>query len=251
MEWIQRRRRSDKEHDNRIRAAKAKAGPLPPRIPPDEKTLTVKMPSSAGSTEPRPLRGQPLSSDGNSSSEQLTPPSSTQASSDAQTPSPSKSPKNTDDAEELNETDVVDPLAALREHYIPDQNVPSAPTEATTVEDYDPRHIENMEADYEGQHSSRDERRSGEYGGPQSYHAVPSPPPAGLDAEEELAGPTAGADASPSTEARLLTASPQPESPRVESSRQPRPSTPVPPGGLSPNVEGGEEAIEDNVPTDI
>ena len=37
-----------------------------------------------------------------------------------------------------------------------------------------------MEADYEGQHSSHEERRSGQYGGPQSYHIVPSPPRAGM-----------------------------------------------------------------------
>ena len=86
------------------------------------------------------------------------------------------------------------------------------------MEAYDPRDIEDMEAEYEGQHSTREERRSGQYGGPQSYHAVPSPPPAGLEVEEELAGPTAGADASPSTEARLLAGSPQPRSPRVEPS---------------------------------
>ena len=80
------------------------------------------MPTSASSTEPRPLRRQPSSSDGNSSSGQPTPPSSTPASSDAQTPSPSKAPKDTGDMEEFNELDDVDPLAALREHYIPDQN---------------------------------------------------------------------------------------------------------------------------------
>ena len=66
-----------------------------------------------------------------------------------------------------------------------------------------------MEADYEGQHSSWEDRRSGQYGEPQSYHVVPSPPrPV---EEEELSGPSARADASASTEAQLLAESPHPE----------------------------------------
>ena len=212
--------RSDKEHWDQVRAAKAKAEKLPPRIPPDEKTLTVKMPQTTFSTQPLPLRCTAPSADGSSSSEQPTQSSSVPASpdalmpstqsSDAQTPSPTKTPKDADELEEFNELDEVDPLAEMRTHYVPDQNAPSPLTgEAVAEEAYDPRHIEDMEADYEGQHSSREEWRSGQYGKPQSYHVVPSPPP--LEEEEELSGPSAGADASPSTKARLLAESPHPE----------------------------------------
>ena len=203
-----RHRRSDKEHRNQVRVAKTKAEKLPPRIPPDEKTLTVKMPQTTDSTEPLPLRRTAPSADGSSSSEQPTQSSSAPASSDAQTPSPTKTPKDADELEEFNELDDVDPLAEMRKHYVPDQNVPSAPTGQAAEEAYDPRHIEDMEADYEGQHSSQEERRSGQYGRAQSYHIVPSPSRISLEEEEELYGPSAGADASPSTEARLLAGSP-------------------------------------------
>ena len=222
LEQDRRHRRSDKEHRDQVRAAKAKAEKLPPRIPPDEKTLTVKMPQTTFSTQPLPLRRTAPSADGSSSSEQPAQPSSTPASpdaqmssaqsSDAQTPSPTKTPKDVDELEEFNELDEVDPLAEMRELYFPDLNAPSPPTEveeAAAEEDYDPRHIEDMEADYEGQHSSREDRRSGQYGKPQSYHVVPSPPR--REEEEELSGPSARADASPSTEARLLAESPHPE----------------------------------------
>ena len=146
--------------------------------------------------------------------------------------------KTSQDAGELDEMEGdVDPLAEMRKHYIPDQSVPSALAEPAAEEAYDPRHIECMEADYEGQHSSREERCSGQYGGPQSYHIVPSPPRVGVEDEEQLAGPTMEADASPSTEARLLAESPQPGIPQAEATQPPRPSTPVPPGGLSTDQE--------------
>ena len=116
--------------------AKARAGLLPPHVPPTEKTLTVKMPQSASSAEPQPLRHQPPSSDGSSSSKQPTPSSSTLASSDAQTPSPTKMPQ---DAGELDEMEGdVDPLAKMRKHYIPGQSVSSASMEPATEEAYDP-----------------------------------------------------------------------------------------------------------------
>ena len=152
------------------------------------------------------------------------------------------------DAGELDEMEGdVDPLAEMRKHYIPDQSVSSAPMEPAAEEAYDPHHIESMEVDYEGQHSSREERHSGQYGGPQSYHIVPSPPRVGLEDEEQLAGPTTGADASPSTEAWLLAGSPQPGIPQVESTQPPRPSTPAPPGGLSTDVQGTEDVETTNV----
>ena len=206
-------RRSDKEHRNQVRAAKTKAEKLPPRIPPDEKTLTVKMPQTTDLTEPLPLRRTALSADGSSSSEQptqsssapvspdaqtpSTQSSSAPASSDAQTPSPTKMPKDADKLEEFNELDDVDPLAEIRKHYVPNQNVPSPPMGQAAEEAYDPHHIEDMEADYEGQHFSWEERCSGQYGKPQSYHVVPSPSRIGLEEEEELSGPSVGADTSP------------------------------------------------------
>ena len=153
--------------------------------------------------------------------------------------------------EEFNELDDVDPLEEMRKHYVLDQNVPSAQTGQTAEDTYDPHDIEDMEADYAGQHSTWEERRCGQYGGPQSYHIVPSPCCISLEDEEELSGVVAEADASLSTEARLLAGSPQPEawllagSPqpesRQESLKPPRPPTPIPPEGLSADaleVEG-------------
>ena len=55
---------------------------------------------------------------------------------------------------------------------------PRAPTaEEDPARDEDRRAIEEMEAEYEGQDVSRDKRRRGEYGGPQSYHIILSPLP--------------------------------------------------------------------------
>ena len=55
LEWDGCHGRSDKEHQIKSRAAKSKVDKLPPQVPSDEKTLTVKMPQTAGSTEPLPL----------------------------------------------------------------------------------------------------------------------------------------------------------------------------------------------------
>ena len=154
LEWDRCHRRSDKEHHSQVLAAKARAGPLPPRVPPNEKMLTVKMPQSAGLAKPQPPHHQPPPSEGNSSPEQPTPPSSAPASSDAQMLGTSPT-KMSQDAGELDEMEGdMDPLAEMRMHYIPDQSVPSALTEPAAKEAYDPCHIENMEADYKGQHSS-------------------------------------------------------------------------------------------------
>ena len=104
-----------------------------------------------------------------------------------------------------------------------------------------------MEADYTGQHSTQEERCRGQYGGPQSYHIVPSPCHIGAEDEEELSGMVAETDASLSTEARLLTESPRPEAPQERSTVLPRPSTPVPPGGLSHD----NQEVEDNEATNV
>ena len=108
-------------------------------------------------------------------------------------------------------------------HYIPDQGESPALTGQASEDTYDPRDIEDMEADYTGQHSTWEERRRGQYGSPQSYHIVPSPHHIDVEDEEELSGMAAETDASPSTEGRLLVESLKPEAPQGESTVQPRP----------------------------
>ena len=77
---------------------------------------------------------------------------------------------------DLDETGLVDPLSDLRTHFIPDAEATPAPTaEEDPARDEDRRAIEEMEAEYEGQDVSRDERQRGEYGGPPSYHVIFSP----------------------------------------------------------------------------
>ena len=138
LERDRRHRRSDKEHRDQVRVAKAKAEKLPPRIPPDEKTLTVKMPQTTFSTQPLPLWCTALSADGSSSSEQQAQSPDAQMSSaqspDAHTPSPTKTPEDAEDLEEFNELDEVDPLAEMRELTLPDRDVPSPPMEAEEAE---------------------------------------------------------------------------------------------------------------------
>ena len=79
-------------------------------------------------------------------------------------------------ATDLDETGLVDPISDLRTHFVPDAEATPAPTaEEDPAGDEDRRAIEEMEAEYEGQDVSQDERRRGEYGGPQSYHIILSP----------------------------------------------------------------------------
>ena len=79
-------------------------------------------------------------------------------------------------AMDLDETGLVDPISDLRTHFVPDAKATPAPTaEEDPAGDEDCRAIEEMEAEYEGQDVSRDERQRGEYGGPQSYHVILSP----------------------------------------------------------------------------
>ena len=79
-------------------------------------------------------------------------------------------------ATDLDETGLVDPISDLRTHFVPDAEATPAPTaEEDPAGDEDRRAIEEMEAEYEGQDVSRDERRKGEYGGPKSYHVILSP----------------------------------------------------------------------------
>ena len=77
---------------------------------------------------------------------------------------------------DLDETGLVDPISDLRTHFVPDaEETPALTAEEDPAGDEDHRAIEEMEAEYEGQDVSRDERRRGEYGGPQSYHIILSP----------------------------------------------------------------------------
>ena len=77
---------------------------------------------------------------------------------------------------DLDETGLVDPISDLRTHFIPDaEATPALITKEDPARDEDRHAIEEMETEYEGQDVSRDERRRGEYGGPQSYHIILSP----------------------------------------------------------------------------
>ena len=106
---------------------------------------------------------------------------------------------------DLDETGLVDPISDLRTHFVPDAEATSAPTaEEDPAGDEDRCAIEEMEAEYEGQDLSRDERRRGEYGGPQSYHVILSPSQGRQDEATQLVGTVTDADVSPTTEARLL-----------------------------------------------
>ena len=79
-------------------------------------------------------------------------------------------------ATDLDETGLVDPISDLRTHFVPDAEATPAPTAKEDPAGDEDRHaIEEMEAEYEGQDVSQDERRRGEYGGPQSYHVILSP----------------------------------------------------------------------------
>ena len=106
---------------------------------------------------------------------------------------------------DLDETGLVDPISDLRTHFVPDAEATPAPTaEEDPAGDEDCRAIEEMEAEYEGQDVSWNERWRGEYGGPQSYHVILSPSQGHQDEATQLAGTVTDADVSPTTEARLL-----------------------------------------------
>ena len=100
---------------------------------------------------------------------------------------------------------MVDPISDLRTHFVPDAEATPAPTaEEDPAGDEDHRAIEEMEAEYEGQDVSWDERQRGEYSGPQSYHIILSPSQGRQDEATQLAGAVTDADVSPTTEAWLL-----------------------------------------------
>ena len=106
---------------------------------------------------------------------------------------------------DLDETGLVDPISDLRTHFIPDaEATPALTTKEDPARDEDRRAIEEMEAEYEGQDLSRDERWRGEYGRPQSYHIILSSSQGRQDEATQLAGAVTDADVSPTTEARLL-----------------------------------------------
>ena len=99
---------------------------------------------------------------------------------------------------DLDETGLVDPISDLRTHFFPDAKAtPALTAEEDPAGDEDRRAIEEMEAEYEGQDVSRDERRRGEYGGPQSYHIILSPSQGCWDEATQLAGTVTDADAPP------------------------------------------------------
>ena len=123
----------------------------------------------------------------------------------AKSPSSVSSSDSNPTATDLDETGLVDPISDLRTHFVPDAEATPAPTtEEDPAGDEDRRAIEEMEAEYEGQDVSRDERQRGEYSGPQSYHVILSSPQGHQDEATQLARVVTNADVSPTTEARLL-----------------------------------------------
>ena len=99
----------------------------------------------------------------------------------------------------------MDPISDLRTHFVPDAEATQAPTPAEDPAGDEDRHaIEEMEAEYEGQDMSRDERRRGEYSGPQSYHVILSPSQGHQDEATQLADMVTYADVSSTMEAQLL-----------------------------------------------
>ena len=100
---------------------------------------------------------------------------------------------------------LVDPISDLRTHFVPDAEATAAPTaKEDPARDEDHHAIEEMEAEYEGQDVSRDERQRGEYGGPQSYHVILSPSQGRRDEATQLARAVTDADVSPTMEAQFV-----------------------------------------------
>ena len=123
----------------------------------------------------------------------------------AKSPSSISSSDSNPTAMDLDKMGLVDPISDLRTHFVPDAEATPAPTaKEDPAGDEDCRAIEEMEAEYEGQDMSRDERRRGEYSGSQSYHIILSPSQGHQDEATQLAGTVTDADVSPTTEARLL-----------------------------------------------
>ena len=123
----------------------------------------------------------------------------------AKSPSSVSSSDSNPTATDLDETGLVDPISDLRTHFVPDAEATPAPTaKEDPAGDEDRRAIKEMEVEYEGQDVSRDERRRGEYGGPQLYHVILSPSQGCQDEATQLAGMVTDADVSPTREARLL-----------------------------------------------
>ena len=123
----------------------------------------------------------------------------------AKSPSSVSSSDSNPTATDLDEMGLVDPISDLRTHFIPDaEATPALTAEEDPAWDEDHHAIEEMEAEYEGQDVSWDERRRGEYSGPQSYHVILSSSQGHQDKATQLAGVVTDADVSPTAEARLL-----------------------------------------------
>ena len=123
----------------------------------------------------------------------------------AKSPSSISSSDSNPTATDLDEMGLVDPISDLRTHFVPDAEATPAPTAEEDPAGHEDRHaIEEMEAEYEGQDVSRDERWRGEHGRPQSYHVILGPSQGRQDEATQLASTVTDADVSPTTEARLL-----------------------------------------------
>ena len=107
----------------------------------------------------------------------------------AKSPSSVSSSDSNPTATDLDETGLVDLISDLRTHFVPDaEATPALTAEEDPARDEDRHAIEEMEAEYEGQDVSRDERQRGEYGSPQSYHVIFSSSQGHQNEATQLAG---------------------------------------------------------------
>ena len=107
--------------------------------------------------------------------------------------SSSSLPSPTKTVDPLDSTDVIDPLQHYRMHYLPDEAEIDEP-------DDDSLAISDMELEYAGVPSTREDQCWGQYDNAPTYHTIPSP---NLDDEDGmLEGSTA--EVSLATEASLL-----------------------------------------------
>ena len=187
--------RKDKEHAAVVAKAKAHDQEamlplaIPPRVPPTEKTLTMMMPQSSMPSVPVSIHHPEAMLPRTSMSSEGPRPLGTSSSS----PSPTKA------VDSLDSTDVIDPLAQYRKHYLPDET----PDEVEMEEpDNDSCAITEMELEYLGVASTRKDRCRGEYGDIPTYHAIPSSQGTNEDDDDMLEGSTA--EVLPEMKAALL-----------------------------------------------
>ena len=87
----------------------------------------------------------------------------------------------------LDSTDVIDPLAQYRKHYLPDETPDKVEMEEP---DDDSRAITEIELEYLGVVSTWKDQHKGEYGDVPMYHTIPSPQGVNKDDNGMLEGST-------------------------------------------------------------